>query len=135
MMGGRWRSGSAREPGAMAMRHGLEAGVAILLLTIAGCQPPKAAEAKKPEPPAKVDKVAKEDDLGKVALTAEAEERLGLKTAEVVKKSVGRTRTYAGDVIVPTGRLIVVSAPFIGKLIAPEKGGLPTPGTAVKKGQ
>jgi RND family efflux transporter MFP subunit len=111
--------------------------VATLLgaLGVAGCEPPKAAETPKAQPPAKVDKVAKEDQLGTIVLTPEAEQRLGITTAEAERKEVGRTRTYAGDVLVPPGRLISVTAPFIGTLLAPKEERMPTPGTEVRKGQ
>ena len=112
------------------------AAVAALLLTVAaaGCEPPRVAQAEKATPPAKVAHPAKEDDLNTVVLTAEAESRLGLTTATVARKPVARTRSIAGDVVVPPGRLIIVAAPLVGTLQAPE-GGIPTPGTAVKKGQ
>lgn len=51
-------------------------------------------------PPANV-KPAKEADLGTIILTAEAEKRLGVETAPVVRKKVGRTRVFGGDLIMP----------------------------------
>lgn len=112
------------------------AGVLALatLPGIWGCEPPKTAEAHKPPSPAKVEKPAKEETLGTITLEPQAEKRLGVETAEVKFEPVVRSRAYAGDVIVPPGRLIVVSAPFIGTLVAPP-GGIPSPGTALKKGQ
>jgi RND family efflux transporter MFP subunit len=105
-----------------------------LLAGIWGCEPPKTAEAHKAPSPAKVEKPAKEETLGTITLEPKAEKRLGVETAEVKLEPVVRSRAYAGDIIVPPGRLIVVSAPFIGTLVAPP-GGIPTPGTALKKGQ
>ncbi len=45
-----------------------------------------------------------------------------------------RTRTYGGEVLVPVGQTIVVSAPLGGEMRAPE-GGVPQPGRIVRKGQ
>lgn len=106
---------------------------ALPLLLAAGCGgSPKAAPAAK-ETPATVAKPAKEDDLGTIVLKPEAETRLGLKTVAAETKAVPRSRTYAGDVIVPPGRLIVVASPFPAKVAA--DGTPPVPGQAVKKGQ
>ena len=46
-----------------------------------------------------------------------------------------RTSTYGGEVVVPSGRLIVVASPFNGTLKAPEGGGGDHAGAAVKEGQ
>jgi RND family efflux transporter MFP subunit len=113
------------------------AGVALLglLASAPGCEPPQAANAQqKPKPPVKVEKTAKEDALGTITLTPEAEKRLGVELAEVKREAVARVRSYAGDVIVPPGQLIVVSAPFIGTIVPPD-GGMPAPGSTVRKGQ
>lgn len=115
----------------------------IALLAVAcslpplGCEPPKtaSADAKKSPPPAQVSKPAKEDDLGTVTLRPESEKSLGLQTAVVEERAVNRSRTYAGDVIVPPGRLVIVSSPFLGTIQAPKEGAIPTPGVRVKKGQ
>jgi hypothetical protein len=51
-------------------------------------------------PPANV-KPAKEADLGTIILTPEAEKRLGVETAPVVRKKVERVRVFGGDLIMP----------------------------------
>ncbi len=114
--------------------HPFAAILAALAATaLSGCgEKTKGTPAAK-DGPATVSRPAKEDDLGTVVLKPEAEERLGLKTVKVETKPVSRSRIYAGDVIVPPGRLIVVSSPFAAKIAA---GGKPiVPGQAVKKGQ
>jgi RND family efflux transporter MFP subunit len=95
---------------------------------------PTAKSADKPPPAATVAKVVKEDDLNTVVLTEEAEKRIGLTTAPVEKKSVPRSRVYGGEVTVPVGRAIVVTAPLGGTLKAPA-GGVPKAGQAVKAGE
>src|SRR5262245_29119614 len=95
---------------------------------------PAAAKAEKPPGPANVAKVVKEDDLGTVTLTEEAEKRIGLMLAAVETKSVRRARVYGGEVTVPVGRAIPVAAPLCGTLHAPA-GGVPKTGEAVKAGQ
>jgi len=87
----------------------------------------------KPAPPAVVKKV-NESDLGTIALSQEAEQRLGVKIAEVEKKRVERVRVYGGEVMVPLGRTILVSSPMGGTLQAPVNG-LPKAGQPVSKGQ
>lgn len=94
---------------------------------------PAAPKAEKPPGPATVAKVVKEDDLNTVALTEEAEKRIGLKLAAVETKAVRRVRVYGGEVTVPVGRTILVAAPLGGTLKAPT-GGVPKAGSVVKAG-
>ncbi len=98
-----------------------------------GCEAPH-VEAPKPAAPAKVEKIPGEADLTTITLTPAAEERLGIGTAVVERKDVPRTRTLGGEVVIPPGRAIAVSAPVSGTLRAPD-GGVPTPGTRLKAGQ
>lgn len=79
-------------------------------------------------------KKVNESELGIITLTEEAEHRLGVKVAPVEHKSVNRMRIYGGEVMVPAGRTILVSAPMQGTLQAPE-GGVLQAGHVVKKGQ
>ena len=83
---------------------------------------------------ATVAKVVKEDDLNTVALTEDAERRLGLTLAAVEKKANRRVRVYGGEVTIPVGRTILVAAPVGGTLKAPA-GGMPKAGLAIKAGQ
>lgn len=53
--------------------------------------------------PARVDRVANESDFNKVTLTPKAEERLKIKTVEVVRLPLVNRRTYGGEVIIPLG--------------------------------
>jgi RND family efflux transporter MFP subunit len=92
------------------------------------------SSSEKPLPAATVSKIVKEDDLNTVSLSEEAEKRLGLKVAAVEKKTVRRVRVYGGEVTIPVGRAILVSAPLGGMLKAPASG-LPKAGQVVKAGQ
>src|SRR5258708_31114321 len=111
---------------------GLFAAAAALA---AGCGQ-KTSAAAKAEPAAKVPKDApKEDKLNEFELTPKAEERLGIVTTPIEKKPVVRMRTYGGEVVLPTGASLIVTAPPGGFLKSPVKGGIPKAGEPVKKGQ
>ena len=92
------------------------------------------AATPKAEPAAKVSNPPKEDQLNTFELTAAAEQRLKIETTAVEKRSVVRVRMYAGEVVLPTGGSIVVSAPLAGFLQIPKKGGIPVVGGVVHKG-
>ncbi|MFO0938473.1 MAG: efflux RND transporter periplasmic adaptor subunit [Gemmataceae bacterium] len=96
--------------------------------------PADVKKSDKPAPPAKVEKVVKEDDLNTITLTEEAEKRIGLTLGTVEEKSVRRARVYGGEVAVPVGRAILVASPMTGILKAPASGEIKAGGT-VKQGQ
>jgi cobalt-zinc-cadmium efflux system membrane fusion protein len=109
----------------------------LLLLGLAGCDQLKAkekTETAKPAPAAKVEKLPGEADLTRVTLSPEAEQRLGIATAAIERKQVPRARMVNGEIMIPPGQAITVSAPQGGTLQAPE-GGLPEPGRHIKKDQ
>jgi membrane fusion protein, heavy metal efflux system len=113
--------------------------VAFLVVLLAGAwwiisNKPDVPKTEKPPAPATIDKVVKEDDLNTVVLTGEAEKRIGLAIIEVQKKNVRRVRVYGGEVGIPVGRSIVVSAPLTGILKAPSSGEAKA-GQQVKAGQ
>ena len=89
--------------------------------------------ALKPPAAAIVEKVVKEDDLGSISLTSEAEHRIGLSVTPIVRKKVGRVRTYGGEITIPAGRAILVAAPLAGTL-KPLASGPVTAGQSVKAG-
>lgn len=102
------------------------------LWRIVSAKPPE-TQSNKSAPAATTTKVS-EDDLGTVKLTAEAEHRLGIEVATVIKRRVRRVRTFGGEVTVPVGRTILIAAPLGGTLQAPA-GGAPLAGQSVIKGQ
>ena len=97
----------------------------------------KPAETAKPTPPpiqATVPSPLKEDKINAVTLTADAEQRLALKTSLVERKSMKRVRTYGGEVTVPPGRTILVTSPLGGTLRTPTTG-VPRPGGRAGQGR
>ncbi len=108
----------------------------LTLANVAGCQPATTpAVASKTPAPAKVESPPKESDLSTIKLTPEAEKRLGISLVAVERKPVARTSTYGGDVIIPPGRLINVTSPFMGTLKDPRGSAGSIPGRHVKEGQ
>lgn len=103
-------------------------------LAAGGCGAPHSGAAKA-ESPAKVAKVAQEEQVNTIVLTADAEKRLGVATAPVESKSLPRVRSYGGEVVLPPGASLVISAPVGGTLSAPNQSGAPTAGMLVSAKQ
>ena len=76
----------------------------------------------RPERPEMLDKIQQEGDLNKIVLDAEAEKRLGIALAIVEMKPVSRVRSYGGEIALPPGASLVISAPVGGKLQAASSG-------------
>ncbi len=79
-----------------------------------GCDPPPAG-APASEPSAAI---VKEADLNTILLAPESESRLGITTAPVERRSVMRTRTLGGEVLVPSGLEITVKSPLAGEILS-----------------
>lgn len=107
---------------------------AAALFVSGGCAPSPESAAKPPAP-AKVDEPQHEETLNRIQLTPVAEERLRLKTATVERKAVARQRGYGGEVVLPTGASLVVSAPVNGKIEQPSPDGMPVVGARIRSGQ
>ncbi|MFT3881522.1 MAG: efflux RND transporter periplasmic adaptor subunit [Gemmatales bacterium] len=127
----------------MGYRSGVLTGLILALVLVAGAAGgwwllnSKGAEAKKSAPPpipASVPKPLKEDQITSLTLTADAEQRLALSTATIERKSMRRSRTYGGEVMIPVGHTLIVSSPLSGMLRATSSGS-PVPGQTVKAGQ
>lgn len=108
----------------------LYAAIVLAAIALSACK--KGGDGKA-APPAKVDKPAKEADIGAITLTEEAERRLGVKTEKVEKKAMPRARTLGGEAMVPNGARAVVAAPVSGTLAL--AGDAPRPGAVVEKGK
>ncbi|AMV25306.1 hypothetical protein VT84_12975 [Gemmata sp. SH-PL17] len=124
----------------MSYRNGLITGifgtaVAASALGAAGwfflVKPQEAAKSSAPGVQATVPKPFKEDQGATVVLTADSEAKLAIRTAPVERKPMPRKRVYGGEVIVPPGRSLVVSAPIAGTL---KQGPVPVAGRAVRAG-
>lgn len=105
-----------------------------LLVSLGGCQASKSPVAAKAEPPAKIAGATKEADLASVTLTEKAEQRLGIRVVALTRKTVTRTRTLGGEVVVPAGQSIITSAPLAGTVLSAGGGLLPA-GSVVRRGQ
>src|SRR5215218_650965 len=122
----------------MSYRSGLLTGIVSTALAAGAvgagwwfyAAPPKeAAKPSAPGIPATVPKPFKEDQAATVVLTPEAEAKLAVRLAKVERKSVPRARVFGGEVVVPPGKSVIVSAPLAGTLKA---GAVPVAGQAVK---
>jgi RND family efflux transporter MFP subunit len=114
--------------------HWLTCACGICLLSL-GCSQQAGQAAKPAEPPAKVAAIAQEDRLNTIQLTPEAEQRLGIALAPVQSRPMQRLRSYGGEVALPTGASIIVSAPLGGMLQAPSSSGSPRVGAVVAQKQ
>jgi RND family efflux transporter MFP subunit len=86
------------------------------LIFAGGCSSGENAPAAAKEVPAHVDAPRPEAELTTVKLSPEAVARLGLQTVAVKTESAGATRSLGGEVAVPEGRLVTVTAPVAGTL-------------------
>ena len=107
---------------------------AAALAALLGCEkPPAATQKEKPVPPVKVDNGGvKEVDLATITLSPKAEERLGIQTATIEYGPALRSETLAGEVVIPPGQSLTVTAPVAGSV---DPAGRLVPGTNVAKGQ
>ena len=99
---------------------------------IASCGGDPAPPASKPSP-AKVAGAVAESTLTTLTLTSDAQKRLGIETALVEERSVARTRSLGGELLLAGGAQTTMTAPVAGTLgiEAP----LPAVGAPVMKGQ
>lgn len=101
--------------------------IAACLLAACGRQP----GASKASPAASVAVKIDEADLGKVTVTPEAEARLGLQIATVERQSAPRVRSAGGEVVVPSGGALQLTAPVAATVAG---GRLVALGATVKRG-
>jgi RND family efflux transporter MFP subunit len=103
------------------------------VILVAGCGGGE-SETPAPAPAAKVDHPVKETDLNAITLAPDTEKRLGITVELVARKSVAKTRVLAGEVIVPPGLTLDVTAPIAGTLAAADAGA-PQAGRSVRRGE
>ena len=92
-----------------------------------------AGDVSKPGP-AKLEGTVKETELAKITLLPQAELRLGIQTAPAEVRTVQRTRLFGGEVVIPQGQMVSVTAPLTGRIRSPDTGALP-PGATIVRGQ
>jgi RND family efflux transporter MFP subunit len=85
---------------------------ALCLLGLSACAPDNTP----PPSPVKAATVAMDGDLLTVSLTADAVRRLALELAPVERRDFPQTRLLAGEVLVPSDRSVVLSAPIAGRV-------------------
>jgi multidrug efflux pump subunit AcrA (membrane-fusion protein) len=102
----------------------------VIALLTTGCSKNSDTKSTKTSP-AKVEKVATETEIGRITLTPEAEERLGILLSPITEQDVQRRRTLGGDVMIPIGKSITVNAPFSGTVAPPDQATIPSPGQKV----
>jgi RND family efflux transporter MFP subunit len=109
--------------------HSLASIIGIALLTggCSGACPEKVVH----QTPATVEHPRTEAELSTVKLTPEAVMRLGIETVVATTQSAGSTRTLGGEIVVPEGGAIVITAPVAGTLSG---AAAPGPGTRVRRG-
>ena len=116
-------------------------GLRLFVLTglLSACVTPSAhadSSAKDLAGPATVENRVNEADLTRIALTPDAERRLGIELVVAERKSVVRTRRLPGEAVTPPGRSIVVSAPVAGLVTVPTSASVPpTAGQQVEHGE
>ncbi len=70
-----------------------------------------------------------------ITLTGEESENLGIKTVVLKPGAYFETRTLGGEVIIPPGKTLSVSAPISGVVLAPANSPLPMVGSTFQKNQ
>ena len=111
--------------------------IATLLLTtmtLCGCKR-EAEHVAVHEEPAHVDHHVEEGDLNTVKLTQRAADRLGIVLAETELREVRSRRTVGGEVTLPPGQTVVVTAPLAGTVLSPPDTPVPTPGERIDRNQ
>ncbi len=127
----------------MNYRSGVMTGVAATLLIVGGLlgivwllfgSPLEVSKSAPPKTEATVPTPGKEEQFNTVILSADAERKLGLATGTAKREPMPRSRFYGGDVVIPIGRAITVSAPVGGLVKATDKP-IPKAGETVEAGQ
>lgn len=94
--------------------------ITLCMTSIAlGCGGALGGDGSPKPPPATVENRVNETDLTTVKLTAAAEQRLGITVASVERRSLARPLRFPGEVLIPPGKALVVSAPVAGLVTMP----------------
>lgn len=109
----------------------IHSSILCAVLALQACSGEPAA---KPQAPATISHPVKESELTTIALTPEAEQRIGIVTAVVERRTVPHTRSVGGELIVRPGNLAVIAAPRAGTVRGAGNGPLPPAGSRVPKG-
>ena len=85
--------------------------------------------------PATVSHAVPESDISTITLTEQAETRLGIKVAKLERRAVAATRTVGGEIVIPPGHAVLVTAPVAGLVITPATAAALTAGSRVEMNQ
>jgi RND family efflux transporter MFP subunit len=117
----------------MSPRRIITAGLLALFAT--DCRPPSnTATHGTTRPPSSVEHPVHEEALPQVRLSPQAIARLRVEQSTVRASSVAATRLVGGEVIVPPGRTLVVTAPVAGE-VRLATGAALAPGASVRRGE
>lgn len=78
--------------------------------------------------------VVQESDLNTVHLSDESYQKLGIQIATVKHEEITDSKIYGGEIVVPAGKKVSISAPISGKLVSLNANTL-VPGAQIKAGQ
>ena len=104
-------------------------------LIFLGCSKGESTKPKTAEKPAKVEAHPSEVDIYRIVLTAKAEQRLQISTVPAAIQAVPRFRSLGGDLMIPDGHRIPVTAPMTGTLLQAKNTPLALPGQKVSTNQ
>jgi membrane fusion protein, heavy metal efflux system len=104
--------------------------IVIVALAPLGCSRSSSTPVRH-ETPATVEHPRAEAELSTVRLTPEAVKRVGIETVVVKSEAAAATRTVGGEIVVPEGRGVVVTAPVAGTLTG---AATPRPGARLRRG-
>lgn len=89
----------------------------VFFTSFAGCSKNDKTTTKNPARPATVEAHPSEQDIYRIVLTPETEQRLQISTVSASLQAMPRSRSIGGDVMIPDGKRIPVAAPLTGKLL------------------
>ena len=92
--------------------------VALSILVLSGCSREQPASVAHDPPAATVSQPKAEAELTTVKLSPEAIRRVGIETEVAQVQDAAGTRTVGGDIVVPEGRHVQVTAPVAGTLVS-----------------
>ena len=84
--------------------------VVLAAFAVGGCGLKSTPATHTSPSPAKVEKLPLESEIARITLTEAAQKRLGITLVPVTRERVTRRRVFGGEVTIPAGKAIIVSA-------------------------
>lgn len=107
----------------------------VLAACLAGCGGAGSQPKPQKTAPAKIEAHPNEQDIYRITLSPKAESRLGIQTALVASKPLPRHRIVGGELMLPDGASLMVTAPVSGIVRKQESSETPLPGSRLSIGQ